>query len=289
MSVRSPVTQPSRIRNRNNRLRVTHRPLADRDSSQWVAGGTIAGFHLALARCVVSERFRTPCGRLSYFSLNGQRKVAKREATPMARPPGILPSGCAGGLRGFPTAHPCAGGKLARLRAGHPADYPPPTRRAIGAPQGQACVRAPKAEQPRTTSCGRGDALASSGAHDARRSSWGPSAAVRRGRKSPQGRGQGWPRLFVRAGARSKSPAPPHALFAHGWAKSAAAGCRFLLATSLLGKQKRSSSRARRAHETALMPHPPHQRRQLHPLARLQAEACNPARERIACAAGAHP
>jgi len=52
----------------------------------------------------------------------------------MARPPGILPSGCAGGLRGFPTAHPCTGGKLARIHAGHPADFPPPTRRTIGAP-----------------------------------------------------------------------------------------------------------------------------------------------------------
>jgi len=78
----------------------------------------------------VSSRCRGP----SHFSLRGQRKVTKREATPMARPPGILPSGCAGGLRGFPTAHPCTGGKLARIPAGHPSDFPPPARRAIGAP-----------------------------------------------------------------------------------------------------------------------------------------------------------
>src|SRR6185437_9449977 len=52
----------------------------------------------------------------------------------MARPPGILPSRCAGGLRGFPTARPCTGGKLARIPASHPADFPPPTRRAIGVP-----------------------------------------------------------------------------------------------------------------------------------------------------------
>src|SRR6185312_2099343 len=60
----------------------------------------------------------------------------------MARPPGILPSGCAGGLRGFPMAHPCTGGKLARIHAGHPADFPPPTRRAIGAPKSSALLRA---------------------------------------------------------------------------------------------------------------------------------------------------
>src|SRR6185312_5034143 len=63
-----------------------------------------------------------------------REKVTKERGTPMARPPGILPCGCAGGFRGFPTAHPCAGGKLARIPASHPADFPPPTRRAIGAP-----------------------------------------------------------------------------------------------------------------------------------------------------------
>jgi len=68
----------------------------------------------------------------------------------MARPPGILPSGCAGGLRGFPTAHPCTGGKLARIHAGHPADFPPPARRAIGAPEKQrAPARRSKAQTHR--------------------------------------------------------------------------------------------------------------------------------------------
>jgi len=52
----------------------------------------------------------------------------------MARPPGILPSGCAGGFRSFSTARPCTGEKLAGIPAGHPADFPPPARRAIGAP-----------------------------------------------------------------------------------------------------------------------------------------------------------
>jgi len=33
----------------------------------------------------------------------------------MARPPGILPSGCAGGFRGFSTARPCTGEKLAGI------------------------------------------------------------------------------------------------------------------------------------------------------------------------------
>src|SRR6185503_8428473 len=92
---------------------------------------TCSGFFDAYAWFkLVSSRCRGP----SYFSLRGQRKVTQREATPMARPPGILPCGYAGGLRGFPTAHPCTGGKLARIHASHPADFPPPARRAIGAP-----------------------------------------------------------------------------------------------------------------------------------------------------------
>ncbi len=92
-------------------------------------------------------------------------------------------------------------------------------------------------------------------AHDARRFPRGPSVAVRQGRKS-RAAGEARDGLAFSRGhdARSKSPAPPHALFAHGWAKSAAAGCRFSLATFSLGKQRESSSRARRAHETALMP-----------------------------------
>src|SRR6185437_11692667 len=63
-----------------------------------------------------------------------------RETWPKERPPrwrALRPSmgsGCAGGLRGFSTAHPCTGEKLARIHASHPADFPPPARRAIGAP-----------------------------------------------------------------------------------------------------------------------------------------------------------
>ncbi len=75
----------------------------------------------------------------------------------------------------------------------------------------------------------------------------GPLGDGEAGTKRPRsGRAQGWARLFARAGARSKSPAPTHGLSVHGWTESDAAGCRFLLATSLLGKQKRSSSGAGR-------------------------------------------
>src|SRR6185312_11400823 len=50
----------------------------------------------------VSSRCRVP----SHFLSRAREKVTKERGTPMARPPGILPCGCAGGLRGFSTAHP---------------------------------------------------------------------------------------------------------------------------------------------------------------------------------------
>gem|GEM_PF-5080005 len=53
----------------------------------------------------------------------------------MARPAGILPFGCAGGYGGLSTAHPCTDAKLTGIPAGHRcAAFPPPARRAIGAP-----------------------------------------------------------------------------------------------------------------------------------------------------------
>ena len=71
----------------------------------------------------------------------------------------------------------------------------------------------------------------------------GPLGDGEAGTRRPRsGRAHGWARLFDRAGG----PAPTHALSVHGGTESVAAGCRFLLATSLLDKQKRSSSGAGR-------------------------------------------
>src|SRR6185437_1725722 len=79
------------------------------------------------------------------------RRSHQEKTTPRWR--ALRPSmgyGCAGGLRGFPTAPPCAGGKLARIPAGHPADFPPPTRRAIGGPgeAARSCAQKQRQEHP---------------------------------------------------------------------------------------------------------------------------------------------
>ena len=102
----------------------------------------------------------------------------------MARPPGILPCGCAGGSWGFPTAPPCAGGKLARIPAGHPADFPRPARRAIGAPGRAARSRRAEAiARAKRSEVLQGCRAFASGAHDARLLFRDPWAAVRRGRE----------------------------------------------------------------------------------------------------------
>jgi len=63
-----------------------------------------------------------------------QGEVTKRKRHPDGAPSGHPALRVRGRVTGFSTAHPCAGGKLARIHASHPADFPPPTRRAIGAP-----------------------------------------------------------------------------------------------------------------------------------------------------------
>ena len=188
-----------------------------------------------------------PCRGASYFLSRGREKVTKERATPRTRPPGILPCGCACGLRGFPTAHPCTGGKLARFHAGHPADFPSPTRRVRGAPGNAArsCAHflkshgKGKSPPPRPSPAGRGGrrqargasvfavavvapaVAVASGAHDARLLFRGPSEAVRRGRSgraaSESMDGLAFPRGHD---ARSKSPATPHALSVHGRTES---------------------------------------------------------------------
>jgi len=163
------------------------------------------GLAFALASSQVTKRFRAPAGARATSLLLVQKRSSQEKTTPRWR--ALRPSmgcGCAGGLRGFSTARPCTGEKLARIPASHPADFPPPTRRALGAPGKAARSCAQKQQQQqrpehptpallcaqgRETARARSLAVASaSGAHDARLLLWGPWAAVRWGR---QGRAAG--------------------------------------------------------------------------------------------------
>jgi len=66
-----------------------------------------------------------------------QRKVTERNTPQVARSPGILPSDFASGLRGSLSAHPCARNELARILRATLRAFPPPARRATGAPFGR--------------------------------------------------------------------------------------------------------------------------------------------------------
>ena len=128
-----------------------------------------------------SKRFRPPVGGRATFSLLAQRESSQRETAPRWR---ALQASCLAGARagyGVFRRDSCPGEKLAGIHAGHPAGFPSPTRRAIGAP-GRA-ARSQRAEATAKAKAGSCGALASaSGAHDARLLLWGPWAAVRRGR-----------------------------------------------------------------------------------------------------------
>jgi hypothetical protein len=206
MALASAGTQPL--------FRLRAREALRREERDWGRGA------LASTLSPVSKRFRAPAGARVTFSLNGQRESNPRERPPRWR--ALRPSmgyGCAGGLRGFPTAPPCADGKLARIHSGHPADFPPPARRAIGAPgkAARSCAQKQRQRQRHPTPavpCEQGREMAwarclaltsalASGAHDVRLLFRGPSATVSRGR---EGRAAGAP-MDGLAFSRGQEPA----------------------------------------------------------------------------------
>ena len=81
-----------------------------------------------------TKRFRAPAGARVTSPLLVQRRSNQEETTPRWR---ALQASCLPGARagyGVFRRDSCPGEKLARIPAGHPADFPPPVRRAIGAP-----------------------------------------------------------------------------------------------------------------------------------------------------------
>ena len=81
-----------------------------------------------------TKRFRAPAGARVTSPLLVQRRSNQEETTPRWR---ALRASCPAGARagsGVFRRDSCPDEKLARIPAGHPSDFPPPTRRAIGAP-----------------------------------------------------------------------------------------------------------------------------------------------------------
>ena len=204
----------------------------------WIGryGGCRGGYALVAAWLFlqVTKRFRAPVGRPSYFTLACPRKSNQRERHPDGAPSrhSRIESGTGSAFRvrgwatGFFGGTSCAVEKLAGIPAGHPAGFPPPTRRAIGAPgkaarSRRALLERAKARAKATTKAGAlrtcgAPAFAfvsASGAHDVRLLFRGPSASVRRGR-SGRAAGVAMDGNAFSTGqeARPKSPAAPHGL-----------------------------------------------------------------------------
>ena len=157
-----------------------------------------------------SKRFRAPVGARVPFSLLAQRERNQRETAPRWRalrafPDQVRDRLCPAGARagyGFVRRDSCPGEKLARIPASHPTDFPIPARRAIAAP-GKA-ARSQRAEATATAA-----SLRRFGFWRARCAPAfpGPLGGGEAGTKRPRsGRGQGWPRLFARAGCPLEKP-----------------------------------------------------------------------------------
>ena len=213
------------------------------------------------AKSFRGKSFRLPAAAELLSLCVAKEKVTKEKGHPAYAPCGHPARKVRVRVTGFVDRASCPDAKLAGIPAGHPAGFPSPVRRFRGGPGRAAGHRGPhfseRPEQRRSNS----SAVLRSGAgavafafasalelHHrvratmARRSTRGP---LRGGETWTTGRVAGTDRdvgSFSRGqDARSKSPAPAHGLAGQEPGKRQA-GCRFLLVTSLLDKQKRSNS-----------------------------------------------
>jgi hypothetical protein len=110
------------------------------------------------------KSFHSSCGGAGHFSLLAQRKVTKRNAPRLPRPSGILPCGCARGLRGSQTAHPCTDCERTRIvRAPAARPFLRPRAAANGGPGSSAhsmCAEAGAGAQARAQAQARTQARA---------------------------------------------------------------------------------------------------------------------------------
>jgi len=208
------------------------------------------------AKCFGAKSFRLPAAAELLSLCVAKEKVTQEKGHPDGAPCGHPALRVRGWATGFVDRASCPDDKLAGIRAGHPAGFPPPTRRAIGAP-GRAArsqrallrrARSRTGAKPREsdalpwfllvsfiTECGPGWPAALPGV---------PCAAVSRGRQAAQ-RASPWMDSPFRAGRMPARKARPRLTdLPDRMSGKRQAGGRFLLGTSLLDKQKRSTSAA---------------------------------------------
>ncbi len=163
-----------------------------------------------------SKSFRLPAAAELLFSCVAKRKVTQREGHPDGAPSRHPAFRVRGWATGFVDRASCPDDKLVRIHANHPAGFPSPTRRAIGAPVKQRASCAHSSKEPEQepqqsvallwlllssfiTECGPGWPAALPGV---------PCAAVSRGRQAAQ-RASPWMDSPFRAGAMPARKARP--------------------------------------------------------------------------------
>ena len=210
------------------------------------------------AKSFQSKSFRLPAAAESLSLCVAKEKVTKEKGHPDGAPCGHPALRVRGWATGFFDSTSCAGEKLAGIPAGHPAGFPPPTRRAIGAPVEQRASCAHSSEEPDQkqeqshgkaslcsgsrssffsfiTECGPGWPAALPGV---------PCAAVRRGRQAAQ-RANPWMDSPFRAGRMPARKARPRLTDLPGrMPGKRQAGCSFSLVTFSLSTQRESNSGA---------------------------------------------
>jgi hypothetical protein len=202
------------------------------------------------------KSFRLPAAAESLSLCVAKEKVTKEKGHPASAPDGHPVHQVRGRATGFVDRASCPDAKLAGIPAGHPAGFPSPTRRAIGAP-GRAArsqralfrrARSRAGAKPQQsaallwpllfsfiTECGPGWPAALPGV---------PCAAVRRGRQAAQRALPGMATPFRAGRSPLEKPGPDSRTCRPWMGGRRQAGGRFVLGTSLLDKQKRSSSAA---------------------------------------------
>ena len=181
-----------------------------------------------------------------------KRKITKEKGHPASAPCGHPVRKVRGRATGFVDSTSCADAKLAGIHAGHPAGFPSLARRCRGAPGRVADHPGPHSskEPDQERSCSKPElcsgfcfpALSPSAGQDGPLLYRGPCAAVRWGRQAAQRALPGMATPF-RAGRMPARKARPRLTDLPGTMPGKRqVGCRFLLVTSLLDKQKRSNS-----------------------------------------------
>ncbi len=217
-----------------------------------------------------SKSFRLPLAAELLSLCVAKEKVTQEKGHPASAPCGHPARKVRVRATGFVDRASCPDDKLAGIPAGHPAGFSfarPPLQRGPRVERRASCAHS--SEEPDQEQGNSGAAFCCGccfslhhrvRARMARCSTRGP---LRGGEAGSTGRAAGVARdgnAFSRGqDARSKSPAPAHGLAGHGEGMDARveatqeqlpepgkrqAGCRFLLVTSLLDKQKRSNSGA---------------------------------------------